>query len=142
MNHRWVSPLLIATALILPTTAFSKDEPIKPDLEHADFGPKPENVEELIKAWAADNLKDPESARFSKLTQPRKEWMVVNLQPFYGWSVCVDITAKNSYGGYVGANTYWFLLRDGKIERGQSTVGFPGKMISRGHSVNCDDGAE
>jgi hypothetical protein len=67
--------------------------------------------------------------------------MVENLKPFFGFSVCAEINAKNSYGGYVGAQTYWFLFRDGKIARAQSTIGFPGKMISRGHFVNCEDGA-
>jgi len=47
--------------------------------------------------------------------------MVANLQPFFGFSVCAAINAKNSYGGYTGSQMHWFLLRDGKIARVQNT---------------------
>jgi len=121
----------------------TKERPISElvNMDSADFGPYPTNHDELVKAWAAANLKDPESARFGRISKPRKEWKVENLKPAYGFSVCADINSKNSYGGYAGAQTYWFFIRDGKVVRAQSTIGFPGKMISREHFVNCEDGA-
>lgn len=110
------------------------------DMTGADHGPYPSNYEALVKQWAQSNLKDPESARYGKISRPRKEFMVVNLKPAFGYSVCADINSKNSYGGYAGAETFWFLVRDGRIMRSQSTQGFPGRTISRGHVVNCEDG--
>lgn len=144
---RTASPFLLALAMAVATTipaaAQSTDRPIAEsvDMSTADFGTYPENYEELIKSWATTALKDPESVRWGRMSKPRREWMVVNLKPFFGYSVCADINAKNSYGGYTGTQTFWFLIRDGKIARSQSTSGFPGKMISREHFVNCEDGA-
>lgn len=139
-----VATIFAACVLSLSFASSAKDKPVAEtvDTANADYGPRPENYEELVKTWAEQNLKDPESARYNRISKPRKEFMIASLKPFFGWSVCADINAKNSYGGYTGAQTYWFLIRDGKIERSQSTSGFPGKMISRGHNVNCEDGNE
>ena len=115
------------------------------NIKNADYGLYPKNYEVLIKAWVAENLKDPDSARYSKFSKPRQEYMFEANKPFFGYSVCAAINAKNSFGGYTGNQTYWFLIRDGKIARGQNTtqsIGgiVPGHTISRGHWVNCTDG--
>lgn len=115
------------------------------DIGNANYGPYPMDYAALVKSWGTENLKDPESARYGKISKPRKEYMVANLQPFFGFSVCAVINAKNSYGGYTGSQTHWFLIRDGKIARAQNTeraiAGIvPGTTISRDHPVNCNDG--
>ena len=115
------------------------------DLNNADYGTYPTEYETLVKAWASENLKDPESARYGKISKPRKEYMIKAGKPFYGFSVCAGINAKNAYGGYTGTQTYWFLIRDGVIARAQNTgekiAGLiPGTTISQGHTVNCSDG--
>ena len=110
------------------------------DTANADYGRPPTNHEELIKSWAVDALKDAESARYVSISKPRKEFIVENLKPVFGYSTCATINAKNSYGGYAGNQTYWFFMRNGKIERSQNLSGYPGKMISRDHYVNCEDG--
>lgn len=143
--RNWILRLVIVVFIGAGAIAQSKDKPIDGaiGMANADFGQYPVAYEELIKEWAASNLKDPESARFGAITKPRKEWVVANLAPVYGFSVCADINAKNSYGGYTGSQTFWFFIRDNKIVRAQNTfAGFPGKMISRGHNVSCEDGAE
>ena len=136
--------ITVVALLSLSASAQISDRPIAEtvNLDSADFGKYTNNYEELVKTWGSSNLKDPESARYGRISKPRKEFMVENLKPFYGFSLCAEINAKNSYGGYVGAQTYWFMIRDGKVARAQSTSGFPGKMISRGHFVNCEDGAD
>jgi hypothetical protein len=131
------------------TSIAAKETPIVPDMAHANFGPYPTDYEGLIKTWAELKLKDPESARYVQFSKPRKEWAVADSQPIYGWSVCATINAKNSYGGYSGAQVYWFFFRDGKIFRGRNieedagipgVISIPGNRISVGHDVNCDDG--
>lgn len=114
-----------------------------PDMVNADFGLYPTNYEELIYAWARMNLKDSESARYQRISIPRREYMVERRQPFYGYSACVILNAKNSYGAYTGNQAYWFMFRDGKIARWQRIdSGFPGKLISLKHYVNCEDGQQ
>src|SRR6185312_6759931 len=140
--------LILGLALALSagcTSITAKETPIVPDMAHGDYGSYPTDYEALIKTWAEMNLKDPESARYVHTSKPRKEWAVANLQPTYGWSVCSVINSKNSYGGYTGAQTFWFFIQNGKIVRSQNTderiMGvIPGTRISIGHDVNCDDG--
>lgn len=140
-----VSGCATAPPQISSTQPNSKSIAAQVDMANADFGPSPKDYEALIRQWAAASLKDPESARYGRISRPRKEWMVENLKPYYGYSVCADINAKNSYGGYTGAQTFWFMFRDGRIVRSQNTVGLIGgvasaKMISIDHPINCQDG--
>lgn len=132
---------LMAGCAAQATTASDRPVAETVDTANADYGQYPSNFEELVKQWGAANLKDPDSARYTRISKPRKEYLVANLKPAFGYSVCATINAKNSYGGYSGNQTYWFMIRDGKIERAQNIdSGFPGKVISRGHFVNCEDG--
>lgn len=134
----------------LGTAAAQDDPPIVPDIATADFGQYPSDYVSLIKSWAETNLKDPYSAKYVRISIPRREWAVANKQPIYGWSVCAMINAKNSYGAYAGVETYWFFIRDGQIVRSQDTdkpggipslgLVIPGTSISVGHDVNCADG--
>jgi hypothetical protein len=84
------------------------------------------------------------------ITKPRKEWVVAQLKPSYGWSVCATINAKNGYGGFTGAQVWWFFFQDGKVVRSQNTsedknmmgLIIPGKRISINHDVSCDEGED
>jgi hypothetical protein len=110
-------------------------------LPNADYGSYPENYEELVKAYLARSLKDPESARYSNFSQPRKEHIITSVsakEATYGYSVCVSVNAKNSYGGYTGNHVFWFFIRDGKVLRSQDTQSKPfGSIVYQGRLVNC-----
>lgn len=109
-----------------------------------DYGSYPTNYEELAKAHLATTLKDPESARFGVFSKPRKEHVITNVdakEATYGYSTCVSVNAKNSYGGYTGNHQFWFFIRNGKVLRSQDVDSGPfGRTIYRGRSVNCQDG--
>lgn len=115
------------------------------ETKNADYGTYPTDYEALLKAWTVQHLKDPDSAKYGRISKPRKEYMFEDKVPFYGYAVCADVNAKNAYGGYTGSHTFWFLFRDGKIARAQDTTMpiagmIPGTTISMGHMVNCNDG--
>lgn len=82
-----------------------------------DPGPKPDY--ETAKSQASELLsgllKDPESAQFKNWTPFYK--MLYNYGPLAApeplWGLCVDLNAKNSFGGYVGFKTYYIKFRDG-----------------------------
>ncbi len=133
---------LFLISMIFGCTTPPQEKPIADtvDTANADYGPPPTNYEALIKNWATDALKDSESARYVSISKPRKEFIIASLKPVFGYSTCATINAKNSYGGYAGNQTYWFFIRNGKIERSQNIVGFPGRMISLNHYINCEDG--
>lgn len=105
----------------------------------ADYGSYPEQYQELIKAYMTKTLKDPESARYSEFSTPRKEHAIANRRAIYGYSSCVLVNAKNSYGGYTGNQQFWFFYRNGQIVRVQNvTTGI--KIIYLGRPINCQNG--
>ncbi|MER2945750.1 hypothetical protein [Serratia bockelmannii] len=108
------------------------------NLETADVGAKPSNYKKNVENSIREQLKDPDSAKFSGMTNPRKEVMVVNGDFVYGYSTCVYVNAKNSYGGYVGKQLYWAFLRDNQVLRVTNTSDSFGDIIFVGRPVNCN----
>lgn len=107
------------------------------NLESADVGSEPKNYNVYVEEAIRSQLKDPDSAKFSGMTKPRKEVMVENRQFIYGYSTCVFVNAKNSYGGYVGKQLYWVFIRDGKVLRVKNTNDQFGNIIFVGRSIKC-----
>ncbi|MBN3071168.1 hypothetical protein H4F33_03345 [Pectobacterium brasiliense] len=107
------------------------------NLETSDVGSKPSNYKKIIEDAIRDQLKDPESAKFSDMTTPRKEVMVEQSNFVYGYSLCVYVNAKNSYGGYVGKQLYWVFMRNNQVLRISNTSGAYGNIIFVGRPVNC-----
>ncbi|WP_416413760.1 hypothetical protein [Pantoea sp. App145] len=107
------------------------------NLETADVGIEPKKYKPLVENAIKDLLKDPDSAKFSDFTQPRKEVMVQNSQFVYGYSTCVFVNAKNSYGGYVGKQLYWVFIRNNEVLRVTNTNGEFGQIIFVGRPINC-----
>lgn len=108
------------------------------NLETADVGSKPTEYQSLVESAIRDQLKDPDSAKFSGFTAPRKEVMVEQRDFIYGYSTCVFVNAKNSYGGYTGKQLYWAFIRNNKILRVKSTNEAYGSIIFRGRPINCN----
>lgn len=107
------------------------------NLESADVGLKPTNYKLLVEDAIRNELKDPDSAKFSGMTTPRKEVMVQNGNFVYGYSICVFVNAKNSYGGYTGKQLYWAFLRDKNVLRFKNTNDAYGHIIFVGREINC-----
>jgi hypothetical protein len=83
------------------------------------IGLPPNNIEQLIKKWGDDNLKDPNSAEYSHIQPPKK-----SIYPSLGdghqkqkvvYRTYACINAKNSYGGYGGKELYVFYIEQGHI---------------------------
>lgn len=105
---------------------------------NANYGSFPMNYDALIKAYMEDILKDPESARYSHFTFPRKEHAIEKHRAIYGYSSCVMINAKNSYGGHTGNTLFWFFFQNGQIIRMNNVSEID--IIYIGHPINCEDG--
>ena len=57
--------IAVGLMLVLGTgTVAAKDAPMVPDMQDADFGAYPSDVEGLLKARAETTLKDPDSTRY------------------------------------------------------------------------------
>jgi len=82
--------LLVLLALAVPTTAFSATPPSKAS---KDFDAAKVLV---VKSFVANRLKDPDAAKFRGV---KVKWD----------TVCGEVNAKNSYGGYVGYRRFYAI---------------------------------
>lgn len=83
----------------------------------ADAGPKPADAMAIAKAAMLPILKDPESARFQLIRPARPVVTGTTMihQGAAGWEICVNVNAKNSYGGYTGYRTTYLLWNSGRV---------------------------
>ncbi|MBR3913322.1 MAG: hypothetical protein IKJ28_03730 [Alphaproteobacteria bacterium] len=86
-----------------------------------DFGKKPnkKDVENTAHELIKDVLKDPDSVKFKKMTDPVRCYRAGDYGYIfeYGWCFVVSYNAKNSYGGYVGYKDAIFLYnKDGSVK--------------------------
>lgn len=89
-------------------------------MKAADYGPYPADYQAVIADYHAHTLKDPESARVQYLGGPVKGYIKANpiaRDATYGYLVCMDVNAKNSFGGYTGNERTAVFIRDGKVMR-------------------------
>lgn len=88
--------------------------PSPEELANADFGSYPSNYEATIRSYMSTRLKDPYSAQYQFLNAPQR-----GFQGFggakYGYVVCAQVNAKNSFGGYTGGRPAYFLIRNDVI---------------------------
>lgn len=94
--------------------------PTQQDIQSADYGAAADQgvAENAAKSFFNTRLKDPESARYSfssiyKGYIPGSRIQGRNLEA--GYLLDVNVNAKNSYGGYVGAKPYKVLIRNGQV---------------------------
>jgi hypothetical protein len=99
------------------------------ELSMADYGSYPEDYQQAVKDYMNGILIDPDSARYSNWKGPSKGSVKDSFAGYvFGYRVCVDINAKNSFGGYTGNQRSFFIVRDGKVayrygSKGSGTVG-------------------
>ena len=83
------------------------------------FAPKPtaEQAMVIIQAYIQANLKDPDSAIVKCGEVTEAAWIKPLLEKRrYGYFIKCEINGKNSYGGYVGYQTYVFRLNGDEFE--------------------------
>lgn len=90
--------------------------PTAEEMASWDYGPYPDNYEEIIKQNMVKVLIDPYSAQYHFQGAPEKKWMA---SPFgetkYGWGGVVFVNAKNRLGGYVGAQEFAYIIKNGQL---------------------------
>ena len=84
---------------------------------NADYGDLPTNYEKIVKEYFNGVLKDPYSAHYSFTKEPSKTFKgnYATRTVQYGYEVCIDVNAKNSYGAFTGNKPYWILIKDNTI---------------------------
>lgn len=95
-------------------------QPYQQPAANSKFGSPPASAvyEKEIKSHFEATLKDPYSAHY-KFMKPYKaysnSWVSGKQTYWQGWAVQVSVNAKNSYGGYTGAQEYVFAFTGNKI---------------------------
>jgi hypothetical protein len=81
-------------------------------------GPYPNNYEEIIKKYLHDTLKDPYSIQKLKISKPVEKTVFAGALAegtIPAYASCVSYNAKNSYGGYIGVQSYTYYLRNDAV---------------------------
>lgn len=100
-------------------------------IEGISFAPKPTQQEALarVQEYLRTSLKDPDSALVKCGGVGDAAWVKPVLQGRkYGYFISCDINGKNSYGGYVGYETYLFRLNGTEFEYVYQTLDKAGLM--------------
>jgi len=103
-------------ALLAGCATTYPNRPTAEQVAAADHGSYPSNYEDVVKAYYAGALKDPDSAKYRNISSPRKYWLSSERTGVtYGYLVCVTLNAKNSYGAYIGYQTDGMLIRNNSV---------------------------
>lgn len=105
--------------------------PSDSELAQADYGGYPSDYREVVESYMSGILKDPGSAQYQYLNSPQRAWSGLG-GSLYGYAVCVNINAKNSYGGYVGGRPNYFLIHNGAVVRTVQGDGQYGDAMAEG----------
>ncbi len=80
------------------------------------YGLYPQDYKTQIKKYMRDTLTDSDSAKYEQFSIPRKLQLSVEVATsavtLFGYLICVDINAKNRYGGYTGFKTHYVYLEN------------------------------
>jgi len=114
MRRRWPCIVVAVLTTFLFAGCAVTSAGIAKQKSGVDFGPYPEEYQEIIRRDVGAGLRDPYSAVWT-YTTPQEGWRNVFGKRLNGWLVCGTLNAKNAFGGYVGARPYTALLRDGRV---------------------------
>ena len=113
--------LFLAVAGLGMTTVLldgcSTAPPTQEERQAVNYGPKPDNHEQIVKEYLRNRLTDPTAAIIDFKAGPtqlyQKDTVIRNLQ--FGWAVCAMINDKNSRGAFDGFTPGVYFIRNGKV---------------------------
>lgn len=91
--------------------------PSKEQMDSVNYGPKPDNYQQIVRDFLRNRLTDPTAAIIDFKAGPtemyQKDTFVRDLQ--FGWAVCVMVNDKNTRGAYEGFTPGVYYIRNGKV---------------------------
>jgi len=102
-----------ATTALLPGCG----TPTWEEKDAVDYGPRPDNYEQIIRDYLRPKLVDPDSAiiEFRVGPKPLYQQKTVFRPLQYGWGVCVFVNDKNRSGAFDGFRPIVFYINRGKV---------------------------
>lgn len=99
----------------------------------------PSNWPAMVDRYLESRLKDPYSAVKRVTRGPRHGTVSTGFaSSVYGWAVCYDINAKNSYGGYNGATRFVFVIGRGGVISSLTEDSYPDARITEECAMPAD----
>ena len=106
---------LAATALLLG--ACDTSPPSKELMDSVNYGPKPDDYQQIVRDFLRNRLTDPTAAIIDFKAGPtqmyQKDAVVRDVQ--FGWAVCAMVNDKNTSGAYSGFYPAVYFIRNGKV---------------------------
>ena len=127
--------LIVLTALLLGGCVSA---PTSEEMTSADYGPPPKDYEATVREYLSHTLKDPYSYDLKFLFEPRKDWSGLGARKQFGYAVCANVNAKNSFGAYTGFKLTYFLIRNDQVVASVGGTGAPQENISAQQQCNPD----
>jgi len=117
MQRTLAQTLMVLTALAIALGGCDTTPPTKEEKESVNYGPKPDNYQDIVRDFLRPRLTDPIAAIIDYKAGPtqmyQKDAVVRELQ--FGWAVCAMVNDKNTRGAYTGFYPAVYFIRDGKV---------------------------
>ena len=117
MQRTLAQALMVLTALTVVLGGCDTSPPSKQLVESVDYGPKPDDYQQIIRDYVRPRLTDPTAAIIDYKAGPtqmyQKDAVVRELQ--FGWAVCAMVNDKNTRGAYTGFYPAVYFIRNGKV---------------------------
>jgi hypothetical protein len=125
MRHTLAQAMMVLTALTVGLGGCDTSPPTKEQMESVNYGPKPDNYQDIIRDYVRPRLTDPTAAIIDYKAGPtqmyQKDAVVRDVQ--FGWAVCAMVNDKNTMGAYTGFYPAVYFIRNGKVV---ASTGGPG----------------
>jgi len=112
--------LAITAAMTLAAILVGCDTspPSKDLLESVNYGPKPDNYQQIIRDYLRNRLTDPTAAIIDFKAGPTQMYQksAAGRDVQFGWAVCTMVNDKNTYGAFTGFSPAVYFIRNGKVE--------------------------
>ena len=92
-----------------------KRKPTAEQIAAGDYGGVPKEPQRTVMEYMKTRLFHPESARYDKWSNWRKDWLGKFGEIYYGYKGCVYINAKSSQGTWPGFRPYVYLIKNDKV---------------------------
>ena len=94
-------------AIVMPPTTM--------EFAQANYGNYPDNPASAVESYMGDHLFDPTSLLMTNPSSVQKGAFLSTSGPIFGYIYSVSINAKNKFGGYTGAQVWFYLIKDSKV---------------------------
>ena len=117
MQRTLAHALMVLAALAVALGGCDTSPPTKEQMESVNYGPKPDNFQDIIRDYLRPRLTDPTAAIVDYKAGPtqmyQKDAVVRDVQ--FGWAVCAMVNDKNTSGAYSGFYPAVYFIRNGKV---------------------------